>query len=116
VPVDRNWTILEQPIVIRDDDPDELEQGVYEILAILRRVGGTVQIASQRRELAPGAYVTESYIVAYSSFVPLIGRVEHDAGADVVAGDELTAEEIAQHFPDPEDEQAAAAVTAPAME
>jgi hypothetical protein len=70
VPVDRNWTVPEDeqqpevsfdgegnllvtPRVVNDDDTDSLVEAVLEVVAILRRVGGTVQIASQRAEIAP---------------------------------------------------------------
>lgn len=112
MPVDRNWIVPEdpqrlpsvqltqdgdllvQPRVVRDDDYDSLQQTVLEVIAILRHVGGTIQIASQRGELAPSVVVTESYIFAYNSFSPLVRRLEQTDG-----NVELTPDEIAEHFP-----------------
>lgn len=121
MPVERAWTVPEdpqhlpnveltqdgdllvQPRVVRDDDYDSLQQTVLEAIAILRHVGGTIQIASQRGEIAPKVVVTESYIFAYNSFTPLVRRLDQPAeqAADLPEpGGDLTAEEIAQHFPD----------------
>lgn len=101
MPVDRNWNILEdpermpeisfdpetgdlliQPRVVRDDDPDSLLEAVFEAIGILRRVGGTIQIASQRGELAPQVVVTESFIFAYNSFTPLVRRLGDNQGEE----------------------------------
>jgi hypothetical protein len=94
VPVDRQWTVPEdeqhlpnisvtedgdllvQPRVVHEDDSDATLEALLEALAILRRVGGTIQIASQRGEVAPNVVVTESYIFAYNSFTPLVRRLE----------------------------------------
>jgi hypothetical protein len=92
VPVERVWTVpddqgpelsvmpdgdlLVQPRVVSDDDEDGLAAAVYEALAILRRVGGTIQIASQRAEIGPQVVVTESFIFAYNSFTPLVRRLD----------------------------------------
>lgn len=115
MPVERMWTVPEdqvpeigvtadgdlliQPRVVRDDDPDALAEAVWEAIAILRRVGGTIQIASQRAEIAVNVVVTESFIFGFNSFTPLVRRLE-DAGHpdDEMGG--LTEEEMAQHFPD----------------
>jgi hypothetical protein len=70
--------LLVTPRVVNDDDPDSLVEAVLEVVAILRRVGGTVQIASQRAEIAPGVVITESYIFAYNSFTPLVRRLPRD--------------------------------------
>lgn len=103
--------LLVTPRVVHDDDQDGLMQTVLEVLAILRRVGGTIQIGSQRAEIAPNVVITESYIFAYNSFTPLVRRLERpeahdeqDAGADLTDAEledaaGLTAEELAQHFP-----------------
>lgn len=117
MPVERHWTVPEeqgpqitqtpegdlliQPRVVADGDGDALVESVFEAVAILRRVGGTIQIASQRAELAPGLVVTESYIVAYNSFTPLIRRLadEEQLAVPDQGNDDLTAEEIEQHFP-----------------
>lgn len=121
MPVERMWSVPEdqvpeiglsaegdlliQPRVVRDDDPDALHEAVLEVLAILRRVGGTVQIASQRGEVAPNVVVTESYVFGYNSFTPLVRRLEDgqvEQHPDAEGGDdtELTADELAQHFPE----------------
>jgi hypothetical protein len=92
MPVERVWTVpddqgpelsvmpdgdlLVQPRVVSDDDEDGLAAAVYEALAILRRVGGTIQIASQRAEIGPQVVVTESFIFAYNSFTPLVRRLD----------------------------------------
>jgi hypothetical protein len=120
VPVERNWTVPEQegpqitqtpdgdlliqPRVIADGDGDALVEAVFEVVAILRRVGGTVQIGAQRGEVAPNLVVTQSYIFAYNSFTPLVQRLEQqqfeEGHADDVGDDEpLTPGEIEQHFP-----------------
>ena len=127
MPVDRNWTVPEEnvplvsygesgeliihpPRVVADDDETALAASVIEAIAILRRVGGTIQIASQRAPIAPGLVVTESYVFAYNSFTPLVRKLEEDAG-------DLTQEEIDQHFPDlPEPVQAATEEQAAAAE
>lgn len=91
MPVERAWTVpddqqpelavmpdgdlLVQPRVVNDDDEDGLAAAVYEAVAILRRVGGTIQIASQRGEIGPQVIVTESFIFAYNSFTPLVRRL-----------------------------------------
>jgi hypothetical protein len=91
VPVERAWAVeddqqpelsvtpegdlLVQPRVVREEDEDALTAAVYEALAILRRVGGTIQVASQRAEIAPQVVVTESLIFAYNSFTPLVRRL-----------------------------------------
>lgn len=109
MPVERNWTILEQPLVVRDDDHDELTEAVFEAIAILRRVGGTIQIASQRVEIAKNVGVTESFVFAYNSFTPIVRRageppqpepVQAIADGDLEGDGDLTADEMAQHFPD----------------
>jgi hypothetical protein len=129
VPVQRNWTILEQPLVVRDDEPDQLHEAVLEVLAILRRVGGTIQIASQRVEIAPNVGVTESFVFAYNSFTPIVRRVgeeEQDEHLEHLEDDRELTEELADHFPpgalenalqDVADaEQPAAPAPTPAME
>lgn len=118
MPVERAWTVPEDPQhlpnvqltqdgdllvtprVVADNDYDALQQTVLEVLAILRHVGGTIQIASQRGEVAPSVVVTESYIFAYNSFSPLVRRLEQTDG-----NVELTEEELAEHFPDLRDGQ-----------
>lgn len=118
MPVDRVWTVPEdpqrlskveltqegdlliQPRVVRDDDYDGLQQAILEAIAILRHVGGIIQIASQRGEIAQSVIITESYIFAYNSFTPLVRRLEEAEG-----NVELTEEEMARHFPDPADGQ-----------
>lgn len=122
MPVERNWTVPEdqhhqpeigltedgdlllQPRVIRDDDPDSLFDAVAEVVSILRRVGGTIQIASQRAEVAPNLVVTESYIFAYNSFTPLVRRLDPQDDARLAheqpaEGDGLSADEAEMHFP-----------------
>lgn len=118
MPVDRNWTVPENrqplisfdeggnlvvhPHVVADDDDDALAVAVWEAIAILRRVGGTLQVASQRAEIAPNAVVTESYIFGYSSFTPLVRRFADQAEAEEempTADGPLTANELADHFP-----------------
>jgi hypothetical protein len=116
VPVERNWSVPEdehrqphigvtadgdlfvQPRVVRDDDPDGLLEAAFEVVSILRRVGGTIQIAAQRAEVAPDVVVTESYIFAYNSFTPLVRRLG-DAPQAADEPEPLTKEEIAAHFP-----------------
>jgi hypothetical protein len=127
VPVDRNWTVPEDeqqkpevsfdgegnllvtPRVVNDADTDSLVEAVLEAVAILRRVGGTIQIASQRGEIAPNLVVTESYIFAYHSFTPLVRRLpdpEANHEADDVddvpeEGDvQLDERELEMHFPE----------------
>lgn len=118
MPVERQWTVPEdqgpeigfdaegnllvQPRVVREDDEDALWETFLECRAILRRVGGTIQMASQRVEIAPGVVVTESYIVAYNSFTPLVRKLH---GEDLEDGpeadaDALSDDEMQQHFPD----------------
>jgi hypothetical protein len=126
VPVDRNWTVLEDeqhkpeisydgegnllitPRVVNDDDPDSLFAAVWEVVAILRRVGGTVQMASQRVEIAPKLHITESYIFAYNSFTPLVRKLADAAHEADEADDDLEdppqsadldEQELAMHFP-----------------
>jgi hypothetical protein len=127
VPVDRNWTVPEDqqpeisfdpegnllvtPRVVRDDDPDGLVEAVLEVVAIQRRIGGTVQIASQRAEIAPGVVITESYIFAYNSFTPLVRRLPRDEpqqeGDEPLTDEEADTEgvhlderELEMHFPE----------------
>lgn len=111
MPVERRWSVPETegpeigfdeagnllitPRVVQDHDTDALEAAVWEAIAIMRRVGGTIQIASQRGEIAPQVVITESYIFAYHSFTPLVRRLEDDE-----PGDGLNAEQIAAHFPE----------------
>jgi hypothetical protein len=128
VPVDRNWTVPETqqpeisedpegnllitPRVVRDDDPDALVEAVLEVVAIQRRIGGTVQIASQRAEIAPNVVITESYIFAFNSFTPLVRRLPRDEpqqeGAEPLTVEEreanedvhLDERELEMHFPE----------------
>lgn len=113
MPVDRRWSVPETegpeigfdeagnllitPRVVQDHDTDALEAAVWEAIAIMRRVGGTIQIASQRGEIAPQVVITESYIFAYHSFTPLIRKLEDEGPEDP---GELTADELAAHFPE----------------
>lgn len=125
MPVDRQWTVPEDEQhlpdvsfteegdllvsarVVRDDDADSTLETLLEALAILRRVGGTIQIASQRGEIAPNVVVTESYVFAYNSFTPLVRRLEQEEPeAGQPTDDDLTDDERAAHFP-PMDEGAA---------
>jgi hypothetical protein len=115
VPVDRSWTVPEDhqpdiswdeegnlvltPRVVRDDDDDALASAMIEAISILRRVGGTIQIASQRGEVAPKVVITESYIFAYNSFTPLVRRLDGDAEPHEV-DDAPEADDLEQHFPD----------------
>lgn len=119
MPVDRNWTVPEDPRrqplvsydeegnlvisppqVVSDSDYDALDEMVREVVAILRHVGGTVQMASQRGEIAKKVVVTESYVVAYHSFTPLVRKLQDAPATD---DGELTDDEIATHFPPTED-------------
>lgn len=129
MPVDRNWTVPEDeqqkpevsfdgegnllvtPRVVNDADTDSLVEAVLEAVAILRRVGGTIQIASQRGEIAPNLVITESYIFAYHSFTPLVRRLPRDEpqqeGAEPLTAEEreanedvhLDERELEMHFP-----------------
>jgi hypothetical protein len=68
--------LLVTPRVVNDADDGLARGGGLEAVAILRRVGGTIQIASQRGEIAPNVVITESYIFAYNSFTPLVRRLD----------------------------------------
>jgi hypothetical protein len=110
VPVDRRWSVPEDqgpeigvdqdgnllvtPRVVQDSDTDALAEAVWEAIAILRRVGGTIQIASQRGEIVPEVVVTESYVFAYHSFTPLVRKLD---GNPVDNG---LSDEIAAQFPE----------------
>lgn len=131
MPVERNWTVPEDniPLVSVDDDgnlvihpprvvgshdEDSLYVAIVEAISHLRDIGGTIQIASQRAEVAPNVVATESYIFAFSSFTPLVRRLPRE---DAPAPD-LSPDEVAQHFPEGplEDLAAEAEAEEPALE
>lgn len=66
-------------------DPLEVDRGMAEVGAILRRIGGVVSLASLREEIEPGRVVTTKILVRHQTFVPLMSGVTTPAGEEPLA-------------------------------
>jgi hypothetical protein len=69
--IPEGWELDGLPLQVPDDD-DALFALTLDVLRILRRVGGVVQIAAVRKEIAPGTklYRTYEYIARWNSYSP----------------------------------------------
>lgn len=68
--VPEGWEPDTEGFTVSAEQTDSLFQSVIDATTILRHIGGVVQIAPVRRELAPGIYVTTEYVFRWNSYSP----------------------------------------------
>jgi hypothetical protein len=68
--VPEGWEPDGEGFTVSAEQPDSLFQAVADATTILRHIGGVVQIAPVRRELAPGVFVTVEYAFRWNSYAP----------------------------------------------
>jgi hypothetical protein len=95
-PVPQMPEMVYGPHVVPMDDRDELEELVRDAIALIRRVGGVVMIAGQRREVAPGVVLTTEVVWKYDSFAPTVAPTN---GASGPAAEAAEAEQPAADEP-----------------
>ena len=78
---ERDWSIEEQwepgyeldddeAVEVSEDDEDTLALALEEATSVLRRIGGIIQVAAIRREIAPGMWEMQGYQFRWNSYVP----------------------------------------------
>lgn len=101
-PAERVWTV---PVGFVDDagsyvpDGQALATSLLEIQGLLLRVGGVVQIATRRQEIAPGRIETTAIVYRWRSFVP----VDRSQEAPPRERDGTPEQEAAEPLPTPEE-------------
>jgi hypothetical protein len=85
-PIPEGWELNGQPIQVPDED-DALFALTLDVLRILRRVGGVIQIAAVRKEVAPGTklFETVEYVARWNSYSPPVPSQPVENGEPVGA-------------------------------
>lgn len=73
-PAERIWTVntyLVDEAGGYHEQPQALTTALLECVGIISRLGGVIQMASRRQEIAPGWVVTVAVVFRWRSFVPV---------------------------------------------
>lgn len=97
-PSERVWTVelfVPNPETgAPEHDPAALPNALLELVGLMARVGGVVQMASRRAEVAPGRIETIGVVFRWQSFVPVDKGGQEPPPAE--AADPGEAEEFAE--------------------
>ena len=73
-PAERIWTVNTYYVDKQGQyvhDPDALPNALLELNGLMARVGGVMQMATRRTEIAPGRVETLAVVFRWRSFVPM---------------------------------------------
>lgn len=77
------WELDGEPITFPVEDTDALEEAVRAAATVTRFIGGVVQIAAIREEVAPKIFVPREYVWRWNSYLPPV-KQENGASAEPV--------------------------------
>jgi hypothetical protein len=75
------WELDGDPVTCPVEDQDALEEAIRAAATVTRFIGGVVQIAAIREEVAPKIFVPREYVWRWNSFLPPAKAQTVDNGA-----------------------------------